>query len=347
MDKKVLLCLVFLLALQISLISANELSTDFCFSDFDCNATSFCKFIIGACGGIGQCKTIPEECPLFYDPFCGCDGITYDNSCIAEANRMSIKHKGECINIECYTNSDCDDWNDFTYDYCENPGTIHSKCIYKSINCSYDFNCGDDGWINDLFCINNSIFRTMKIYTCNNPGTEQSFCSSYEKNIFKLKCGDKEKCVKGECRGGGNGEEGLKGKYYDRRDFTKHKMTRMDKTINFNWGKRSPSKKINPNTFSIRWTGQVLADFNETYTFYTEVNDGVRLWIDGNLIINQWKKRSSAKTFAANINLSKGWHDIRIDYFENTGRASIKLYYSSASVPKQIIPQENLKHTGN
>src|SRR5258708_18151897 len=81
---------------------------------------------------------------------------------------------------------------------------------------------------------------------------------------------------------------GLTGQYYDNIDFTNLKVTRTDATVNFYWGSGSPDPSIGPDTFSVRWTGQVQAQFNETYTFYTDSDDGIRLWVNGQLIINNW-----------------------------------------------------------
>ena len=58
-----------------------------------------------------------------------------------------------------------------------------------------------------------------------------------------------------------------------------------DQNIDFNWGSGSPDGVITNDDFSVRWTGQVQAAHSESYTFYARVDDGVRLWVDGQLII--------------------------------------------------------------
>src|SRR5205085_11521832 len=50
----------------------------------------------------------------------------------------------------------------------------------------------------------------------------------------------------------------------------------------------SPDPKVSADTFTARWQGCVQPQFNETYTFYTTADDGVRLWINGQQIINGW-----------------------------------------------------------
>ena len=73
---------------------------------------------------------------------------------------------------------------------------------------------------------------------------------------------------------------GLRGEYFDNIDLTNSKLVRADPTVDFDWGAGSPDASIQPDTFSVRWTGWVLPEFSETYTFFTNTDDGVRLWVD-------------------------------------------------------------------
>ena len=73
---------------------------------------------------------------------------------------------------------------------------------------------------------------------------------------------------------------GLAATYYDNADFTGTTVARTDPTVNFDWGVGSPAPAIGVDTFSARWTGQVQPQFTETYTFYTQSDDGVRLWVN-------------------------------------------------------------------
>ncbi|QKQ75896.1 PA14 domain-containing protein [Nostoc sp. TCL240-02] len=142
----------------------------------------------------------------------------------------------------------------------------------------------------------------------------------------------------------GNGN-GLKAEYYDNIDFTNLKQTRTDATVNFDWGLGSPDSSIAPDTFSARWTGQVQAKYSETYNFYTTSDDGVRLWVNGQQIINQFVNQSATE-FSGSIALVAGQkYDIKLEYFENTVNAVSKLSWSSASQTKEIIPQSQLYST--
>jgi hypothetical protein len=135
---------------------------------------------------------------------------------------------------------------------------------------------------------------------------------------------------------------GLKGDYYDNMDFTAFALSRTDATVNFDWGSGSPDPSIAADTFSVRWTGQVEPLFSETYTFKTTSDDGVRLWVNGQQIIDNWTTHAPTDD-TGNIVLSAGVkYDITLEYFENGGGAVIKLYWSSASQSEHIIPQTQL-----
>lgn len=135
---------------------------------------------------------------------------------------------------------------------------------------------------------------------------------------------------------------GLKGQYYDNSNFTNLKLTRTDPTVNFNWGTGSPASGIGADTFSVRWTGQVQARYSQTYAFYTTSDDGVRLWVNGLQIINNWTNHSATENSGTITLVANQKYDILMEYYENTGSAVAKLSWSSASQAKQIIPQSQL-----
>ncbi len=141
---------------------------------------------------------------------------------------------------------------------------------------------------------------------------------------------------------------GLKGDYYNTADFSGAiYQSRTDATVNFDWGTGSPYLFIGSNTFSARWTGFVQPLYSQTYTFYTTSDDGVRLWVNGQQIINNWVSHSSTEN-SGTITLVAGVkYTIRMDYYENTGSAVAKLSWSSASTPKAIIPQKQLYTPSN
>ena len=130
----------------------------------------------------------------------------------------------------------------------------------------------------------------------------------------------------------------LTGNYYDNIDFTGTKKTRLDATVNFNWGTSAPISGIAPTTYSIRWTGSIVPKYTQPYTFYVNADDGVRLWVNGVQIINSWINGSSERQ-SSTINLiANKKYPIKLEYYNNTGAAHCQLYWSSASQVKQVIP---------
>jgi hypothetical protein len=136
---------------------------------------------------------------------------------------------------------------------------------------------------------------------------------------------------------GGSGD-GLLGTYYSGY-FTGTSVQVVDKTVNYDWGTGAPISGIQADGFTVRWTGQVQAQYSEKYTFYTTSDDGVRLWVNNTLIVDKWMDQGATEYFAT-IDLAAGQkYNIRMDYYDNTGGATAKLAWSSASTPKQIVPQ--------
>lgn len=140
---------------------------------------------------------------------------------------------------------------------------------------------------------------------------------------------------------------GLTGAYYNTKDFNSYVLTRIDPMVNFDWGAGSPAPGIDPDTFSVRWTGGLLADFTEQYTLYTFASDGVRLWIDDQLLIDDFVIHGNPIERSATIALTAGrYYDVRLEYFENAGNAIARLSWSSPSVSKVPIPQSHLFPAG-
>jgi len=137
---------------------------------------------------------------------------------------------------------------------------------------------------------------------------------------------------------------GLNAEYFSDTTFTKKVLTRVDPTVCFYWKNSSPDTKTMPvNNFSVRWSGFVQPLYDETYTFYTVSDDGVRLWVNDKLLIDNWSKRTNPIENKDTITLKSGqFYNIKLDYFEATGRSSSKLEWSSPSQERQVIPQSRL-----
>ena len=128
------------------------------------------------------------------------------------------------------------------------------------------------------------------------------------------------------------------------------RLERVDPVIDFTWGAATPNPAlIDPDNFSIRWTGQVRPAFSETYTFYWLADRGGKVWIDGQLLIDEWGGTAS-REHTASIALEAGKkYDVRIDYRESstTPAAGARLSWSSASQAKQVVPAARLYPFGD
>ena len=123
-------------------------------------------------------------------------------------------------------------------------------------------------------------------------------------------------------------------------------LTGIDPTVDFDWQRNGPTPSLPKDNFSVRWTGQIEPAHSESYTFFTQADDGTRLWVDGQLLIDDWTNHA-VREKQGKITLEAGQkYDIKLEYFENGGQAVCKLLWSSASQPKQIVPMDKL-YPGN
>ena len=135
---------------------------------------------------------------------------------------------------------------------------------------------------------------------------------------------------------------GLTGAYFNNIDFTAPAATRVDARVNFDWSSGAPLASMSTDTFSVRWTGQVVPQFTETYTFYTISDDGVRLWVNGQLVVSNWTDHAAVEN-RGTIALRGGQrYDIRMDFYERGGLATARLLWSSPSTTKAVIPTARL-----
>ncbi len=131
---------------------------------------------------------------------------------------------------------------------------------------------------------------------------------------------------------------GLRAEYFDDLAFGTPRIVRVDPTIDFDWGSGAPDPALGADTFGVRWTGTITPRFSETYTFYTTSDDGVRLWVDGRLVVSSWTDHA-AKEDRGTIALVAGRrHEIKMEYYDRSVHAVAKLAWSSPSQPRQIVP---------
>lgn len=113
--------------------------------------------------------------------------------------------------------------------------------------------------------------------------------------------------------------------------------------INENWGTNSPGCGITNDFWNARYTGEIEPLFTETYTFSLTSNQRIRLWIDGNLVVDKWNPVPGKQTFTVSLDMIAGKKvSIKLDYAKMQGNATVKLEWGSASQPNESVPKEQL-----
>jgi beta-glucosidase len=134
-------------------------------------------------------------------------------------------------------------------------------------------------------------------------------------------------------------EQGLKGEYFRGRDFAGAPvMTRVDSRIAFRWDRGAPTddlaargelsnaQALAGDDFSVRWTGQLLPPTSGKYELVVGANDGVRMYIDDRLVVDDWDLNERVKSHSASVDLEGGRaYRIKIEYFEDIRDAEIRL----------------------
>ena len=113
--------------------------------------------------------------------------------------------------------------------------------------------------------------------------------------------------------------------YFDNPDLKGEPVfTRIEKVIDHNWGWDSPGEGVPADGFSARWTQPIYFEAGG-YRFTTYSDDGIRLWVDGRLLIDSWQSMRGYRY--GTIWLSEGVHDVKVEYFEGTGTARVHVLW--------------------
>jgi uncharacterized protein (DUF1800 family) len=140
---------------------------------------------------------------------------------------------------------------------------------------------------------------------------------------------------------------GLLGQYYtnssyiytNSRNFnlTNLLLTRIDPVVDFLWS-NGMSPNLSNGLYTVRWTGQVQPQTSDTYIFDVNSDDGCRLWVNDQLLIDKWQPQWSTD-WTNTIQLQAGVrYDIRLDYFQDGGWAQAHLYWYNSTQAREIIP---------
>ena len=137
--------------------------------------------------------------------------------------------------------------------------------------------------------------------------------------------------------GGPTGSSSWRGEYFNNRDLSgKAVLVRDDAHIDFNWGNGSPAPEINSDNFSARWTRTLYLSPGR-YRFTANTDDGVRVWVNGQRIINEWHDHKP-QDFHGEIDLPGGYVDVKMEYYEGVGGAKARLTRTQISVQPAPTP---------
>ena len=156
----------------------------------------------------------------------------------------------------------------------------------------------------------------------------------------------------GQLKGGGSNPDpnpgtgtGLAAEYFNNKTLTAPTvLTRTDATVNFDWASGSPAPgTVTVDNFSVRWTGKVEAPVTGDYTFSTISDDGVRLWVNGIQVINNWTDHAPTTNNSSAISLTAGQkYDVKMEFYESGGGAQAKLLWTYPGQTQQAIPTARL-----
>ena len=132
---------------------------------------------------------------------------------------------------------------------------------------------------------------------------------------------------------GPGGERGLRGEYFANRNLEgEPALQRVDETVNFDWGMSNPGPGLPADDFSVRWTGKISPEVSGKYQFGAIADDGVRIYLDGKLIAEDWTEHAPT-TVTGEVTLTAGkTYDVKIEYYESKIGAVARLVWQPPTV---------------
>jgi hypothetical protein len=134
---------------------------------------------------------------------------------------------------------------------------------------------------------------------------------------------------------------GLKAELFATTDLDALVETRVEPNIEGYWERGVPIAGVPENAFSIRWTGWLRPPKAGRYRFVAIVDDGVRLWIDGDQVMDRWEQ--GQRVTDCSLELTDAPHEIKVEYFEGGGPAYMAMHWQPPGEPAtSIIPRDIL-----
>jgi hypothetical protein len=131
---------------------------------------------------------------------------------------------------------------------------------------------------------------------------------------------------------------GAKAQYFQGMNFETPVLSRTDAAIDFAWGDGEPDPAVGADSFSVRWVAALVPAFSDTYTLATESDDGVRVWLNGELIIDNWTDHGTTLDLSEPVDLVAGEsYLVQMEYYENGGGAVARLLWETATTSLRPI----------
>lgn len=131
---------------------------------------------------------------------------------------------------------------------------------------------------------------------------------------------------------------GIVGRYFDNRTLDgTHRFTRVDPAIDFTWGSGAPDPRLPADDFSVQWSGYLVPPQTGFYTFHATADDGVRLWVNDTLRVDQWIDQSPT-TYSATAGLRRNQPvPLRMEFYERGGGAVARLEWTDPDFNRQVL----------
>jgi hypothetical protein len=128
-----------------------------------------------------------------------------------------------------------------------------------------------------------------------------------------------------------------KGEYFNNKSLSgTPALVRDDANIAFNWGNGSPAPNvIGSDNFSVRWTRVLPNSAAGRYRFVAKVDDGVRVWVNGQLVINSWADHTPVE-FVGDVDFAGGDMNVVVEYYENSGGAQANVTRTQLSTVPSV-----------
>jgi YVTN family beta-propeller protein len=137
--------------------------------------------------------------------------------------------------------------------------------------------------------------------------------------------------------------QGLSAQYFGNITLSGNPTLTRSESVNFDWGTGAPAASLTVDNFSVRWSGHVMPSVDGNYTFQTTSDDGVRLWVDGTLVVDRWTVHGPVTDSSPQIALKAGLvYEIKLEYYEAQNGAVAKLGWIVPGAAAAPIPQSQL-----